>query len=761
MHKYNGHSPIIQYKIIIYKMMTLWFFILIGYISAQDNGDLAHMDPKYITGNYTKGLFTQIVLYYENLTEIKIITDYVYQKPACIGKIIETMTKSGGLEIINFSGKTLSDTGLEDDCKSRNYTYLFLTYELDLPVYFNDSDYSSSYYTFMGQKSFYLGLCLYMECMEFYEKFLDGTANKKLFTHLESQGIRNLTLYEMDYIGNTRKEEKLNESGHMELVLVFFYLFLFYIIFRCIITFAGLILYDKDDTSECPITGAAYELSLGSSQCDEVLTATVTRKKKSKFYRFFKILTFINFKILNSVKNKYFDDTHLELICGVRMYLLFLMTLHQNIYSISRLPHSDPGGYSFYISIWYFIAKYASYATECLIAVNGIIFGYKLMNYHKYKSDGSLFSYMKFYFNFLTKVMVFFLSFVVFHLLLKEVSFYFGNLTFFDYFMENFVYNKECYEKPWTALIPFYLQYITPEDNYSTCFKYSNFITCELIGFTFIIVLFYILQKIESRKLDFLPFVANIVNLGLLYFNFDTNGERYYTYDDVLGETLTITKPHLFIIPYFLGFNIGVIYFYYKDLMYGLPGADEYMPFYYNFYIMKFLDTKSNAVKQRIICLSMFLQLFISLNFYIIVRIANYGLPTTSYNILFKKDLLIDIITIYQNKLFVILFLITVLTVLITNKDLPMKNFFSASIFVPLNRMSFTFFCMMDSIIYIFYAMYNIQTYSSIQNLIFLSLGLLLVITFSSLAGFILFELPFRLAYKTFVADKRSKVRLK
>jgi hypothetical protein len=748
-------------------MATLIFILLMKHIITYKFHNPLDLYAFHTTGNdirtnYLTQLVAQLANYTTKYSNKTIIGEYVINNTNCRTKLTEVVSGNDNLEVINYSGKTISDTGLEDDCKTRNYTYVFLTFSLELPVFFNDSDYSN-FYTFMDQKSFYLGLCLYRECMDFYQHFLNESENKVFFDHLREKGINNLTLFEMDYQGNTQREDDLNKNGYMKLVIIFFYIFLFYIILRCIITFAGIILYDKEDSSGGVNNNTSQDLSLSAGSDEFVGNNTPKQKGKGLFYRLYKILTFSNFKVLSTLKNKYYDGTNLEFLYGVRMYLLFLITFTQNIYGISRLPHRDFGGYSFYTSFWYFFAKFASYSSECLIGLNAIFFGYQLMNYHKYKSSGKLTCYLKFYFNCLTKFAIFGISFIFLHLFIREISFYLGNLTIFDYFVKNFVYMKECVDKPWIMLIPFYLQYIVPiglEDKTTNCFKYSNFILAEFYCFTFIMILFYILQKIKNAKLDFIVFLLNFVNLGLLYFNFEHPPGRYYTYDDVLGEVMTFSLPHVFIIPYFLGFNVGVTYFYYKDVIVSVSGNDDYMPFYYNFYFMKFLDTKSINVKRWIICISLLIQFIISLNFYILLKIAGQSDNNSTYNVLFEKNVILDILTIYQNKVFCIFFLLTIVTCLITNKDLAIKNFFSASIFIPLNRISFTFFCIQDSIIYIFYAMYNIQIYSSIQNCLFVSFGLLIVITICSLFCFILFELPFRLSYKYLVLEKKSKVRL-
>jgi hypothetical protein len=754
-------------------MVTLIIYLLLGHICSYtsqnglkyDSLNIPQDDP--IKSNYITQLLIQLITYTNKYSNQSIIDEFIVKNTTeCHDKLIDVIKGNDSLEIVNYSGKTISDTGLEDDCKSRNYSYVFLTYSLELPVFFNDSDYSN-FYTFMGQKSFYLGLCLYRECTDFYSAFLDESQNAVFFDHLREKGINNLTLFEMDYLGNTTKEDNLLKNGYLKLVIVFFYIFLFYIILRCIVTFAGMILYDKGDRGG-GLNNISHDFSLSASS-DELIEKTNIAPKqpvKGIFYRLYKILTLNNFKLLSTLKNKYFDDTNLEFLCGVRMYLLFLITFSQNIYGISRLPHRDFGGYNFYTSFWYFFAKFASYSSECLIALNAIFFGYKLMNYHKYKSDGSLISYMKFYFNYLTRVAIFVMTFVFLRLFLREVSFYIGDLTIFDYFVDNFVNQKECITRPWIMLIPFYLQYFIPqgiEDKISGCFKLTNFILCEFYCYTFIMILFYILQKIKSKKLDFMVFLLNIANLVVLYFNFDHSAGRYYTYDDVLGEVMTFAIPHVFLIPYFLGFNVGITYFYYKDVIVSsISYSSDYMPFYYNFYFMKFLDTKSNAVKRWIICICLIMQFVISLNFYILLKIAGHmDNDNSTYNVLFEKNILLDILTIYQNKVFCIFFLLAVVTFLITNKDLAIKNFFSASIFITLNRIGFAFFCIQDSITYIFYAMYNIQIYSNIQNCLFVSFGLLIVITISSTLCFILWELPFRLTYKYLFADKKSKVRLK
>ena len=90
--------------------------------------------------------------------------------PHIIGCLSSLDDKTGDnpnyLGFIGFSGKGISDLGLEEECLRNNFIYYLLTYE-----YMNGTDVTFSdqrnAFLFFQQNTFFTGLCLPQECNKF------------------------------------------------------------------------------------------------------------------------------------------------------------------------------------------------------------------------------------------------------------------------------------------------------------------------------------------------------------------------------------------------------------------------------------------------------------------------------------------------------------------------------------------------------------------------------------------------------------------
>ena len=73
-------------------------------------------------------------------------------------------------QIINNSGKGMSDVGLMDECDTNMLDYLFFEATMDPLIFLNGSQFRGLY-LFLEQNTFYYAACLPRECHYYYEDF--------------------------------------------------------------------------------------------------------------------------------------------------------------------------------------------------------------------------------------------------------------------------------------------------------------------------------------------------------------------------------------------------------------------------------------------------------------------------------------------------------------------------------------------------------------------------------------------------------------
>jgi len=192
------------------------------------------------------------------------------------------------------------------------------------------------------------------------------------------------------------------------------------------------------------------------------------------------------------------------------------------------------------------------------------------------------------------------------------------------------------------------------------------------------------------------------------------------------------------------------MWFYYHDLTTTFPvGLDDeaYYPFRYNYYIMRFFDRKSSNCKLFISITSNFLILILCCSFsFILYFNSGYKFETVNFPISFSIP--IKILFVYENKIYILLYSLSLIAILFNNEDKFIKNLFSSKLFTPFNKIAFTYFCLQDLIIHIFYSNYNVEVYLNIRNPMFITFALFIIIFLISCILTILFEIPLRIIYQ-------------
>lgn len=825
-----------------------------------------------ISLNKFKNELLKQILRYSNST---MINETVFDNYECNNKFMSIFTHSSFLiDILQYSGKSLMDVGNQEDCQEdpeNRYIYLFLKIIFDKKkLLINAKHTANDILLFTDQDTFFMGICLWKECKEFYYKFFDKTKNKKMHQFLyQTYKVKDLSI-----------QKNPNLMNYNEINLGFYiliYATLFYLILRFIILLIGNIIVfienkqiesselesqknrptlqtresefllveeDKDrvnskekikyiNTNKYPYQNESVSISSSSSISSDYLSKVWSNKdaydkeikncisdiKKSKNYKKFcdqdedqtnlytknqkineirdtdieftliaspKVTLcsskqslnlkqkFLNltktlsisqsFQCLFNVKNELYDDSNLEVISGIRSILLFWITVERLIVYVYSLSY-DIGNISFYSSWGFVLIKYACFAVESTILLDGLLYSYKLMSFLKRSDDYSFKNFMRFFFNIIQRVILFTLIFFIITVNLDQTANILkkNHKTYIFSYLNELLVKEKCIENPFTILIPFYLQYYKCEEtDYDNCLKYVFHCVNECYCMFFTVVLYYFLFKFRSKKFEnflisiiFLNTVFSFIYYTDLFRGINDSTYKFYNITFILGEVRLLKQPHLLYSVFFIGNNIGLIYYYYIDSIRDAAKYHKeniYIPFDYNFSIMKKINKLSNTNLYFIGFIALLFQILIccSYNFMLILK-------NEPDNLLLEFNFLNIFVFLYEKKINIILFAIITLVLLFSNDKFFLIYLLKSRIFITFSRISFPFICL-DIFVNLFFTMIDIKIYWNHQNIFIISFAIYCVLIFLNFLLSILFELPVRVVYKKYIRMRVSNV---
>lgn len=626
-----------------------------------------------------------------------------------------------------------------------------MEFKLNFKEYYNNSDYHSLY-SFTEQTSLFMGLCLLPQCNEFYDLFFNRQLNKKFYESLPEFSIKNMKAY----------TEEVTSFQHVTFI-VLFWVILAYILIRITISIIGYFLYSKYNLEKTDPNQSDYSSSVSyddsNSNIFEEGNKPQEAYKKTKFFKVFKLLSIkYSMKYIYKIKNNYYDDKGVELLSFLRFWILFWITFNHSVFSLTKIPHRDFGNYSFYLTYYFFLVKYSIYAIDCFVFLDGMYFAYKLMGHLHSRKSYSFATFMKFYFNFGSKLVLFFVVLFMYQLYVDDFGMILGRGGLFDFFMDNFIKNRACNADPSIIFIPFYMQYCTDEVTIgSICYRATFLYMNEFFCITIFTLIFYISYKLRFWIFDTIVFLGTMTSMFISHMYYDdiVEGVTQYTLRHVMGEGYGLIKFHLFVGTFFLGLNAGLIFFYYNNIVSNQPIDPDvdYIPFYYDYMIMRFLDARSKIFKISIISLTILCQLAISFSFNIFLAV--YGEKENDLKIIFNPFL--KQFYIYERRIFTIIYLIFLITLLFYPKITTLKYILTSKIFIPFNRISFAYMLILSSFIYLVYSMYDIQIYMNYRNIFFINISLIILIYIGALSNAILFEVPIRIIWKNVLRIGETK----
>jgi hypothetical protein len=460
-------------------------------------------------------------------------------------------------------------------------------------------------------------------------------------------------------------------------------------------------------------------------------------------------LSYVSIQTLTEYNNEIYSNKGLEMITGLRVIFIILITINIIFISFISSPSIKQINNSFLSSALFIIIKFSSFGIYFWIFLDGFVYIFKLM--HFIKKDRSFLRFIKFGMNLVPKIFCFLIIFYVFYFLQKD----FGKLIvnssiLFEQYIEN-EYNYKCLNNPLYLLFPFFNPITS--DNYMTynyynnCFQFTYLIINEFYCIIITIILFFFLYKYKSKILEIIISIIILINiLGinfLPYFFENIKEEKYYLLKYVLGETFSIRYPHSMFNIFFIGLFTGLIYYYHyyslNDLNSFLSESDQYLPFSFLSKLMQYLLKCNKFIKIALIIFSIAIILLDSLLFFII---KNNG---ENNQILYEFSTSLKIFYLYETPLLILAVSLLLIFLLFAEDKFQIKSFLGSKIFYTVEKSSFAYICFIQMINLLFLSSttYHGDTWSFI-SLLYITCFEFMVGLIVSLLSTLFFELPFK-----------------
>lgn len=733
--------------------------------------------------NNEESILTELYNFFMAHTDPEI--SYMEQCSICenaIDKYISEKNIAHLWNMFEFSGKTYGELGQEDECIYHNLVYLLLKYNLIIDKLSNISD-DGEIIKYLNKTNYYTGFCIIPECVDYLSVLVNSTLDHQFTSYLEETlGINNIEVF-LDYNYNfTTIGKKLSTSKIEDIIfavlssitICFLSIMVLSSIIKIILFFSFQITKQKfrNKNNQVAITRGSSEedlyssssyskriendfnysladgLLFGRKSLSKEVLSNCQRRKLSLMQVCSKFDLVFNFKCLFGLKNKYYNDTGIELFGFIRLVIMLFLVFNHNLYSMIDMPGKDQYNESFYTSPLTILIRISSYATISWMILDGASMSYKAMNYYKKQilnSIGgklSILSYFKFIGFTIPKIFVGLYIFYYFYLMNKNFAKSIADLGLLFHYYGDMVLNKRvCYNKPLMSLVPFWLNYQKFEDReFTNCYKFVNIFSNELYYVIIISFLIFLSFKLRSKIYDFSLLIIILINSSLIflsYFSTDLLGKQMYFFF-LLNQNYTEKFTHLMINFYFIGCLVGICLFYYNDAVdeNSFSQNEENLPFHFCLWLVSFADKFTSFIKKLILGVLTLILVLLSSFFYFRYLSSNKYIFNISMLELFDD--------MYGKVFFSLVFGLILLFLIVYPKDSAFKHLIQSNIFVVFERINISFFASNDLIIYFSYCVFHFQLKLSYQNLIFITLGLWFLITLFSILMTMCLEMSMR-----------------
>ena len=716
----------------------------------------------------------------------------------CMGGAKED--KNSYFDLFSYSGKGISELGLEAECylynKSNiNTQYFLIMYQYD-PSAFEEFFDDGYVYSYINHTTFYTGVCLFEECTDFVNLIFNRTAAPLFYDFIYKEA----KMVDLQVI--VKKTQKPTYQEEIELGFkneyLTFYILIFLIAVLCCIYLAiGIFTVcistaQNKQSQQKLVPYPSYDSSYDDEEEDEdsfgnnfgdskdrtsnnvfgTIEAEETKDIRyqgcASFFQtvvdFFNVMT--NMIILSTKKNKYMNDQDLEVVSFFKCIALLFITYFQNFDTLIKIPARDFENGDFYKHIYFFFMKLSSFASDCYLCLDGLTMIYKFMNYikknviEKNEQSISIKVLLKFYIRVIVKVIVFLILYFVMGVCAKFFLRLIASDAIYEY-TTNKIFNIQNTKNLEYFIIPginFYIGYLP--NQYINFFAYNRFLVMqvnEFYIFTIVILIFYLCYKFRSPLFDIIIVVIFILNYISNYFTCVSDLPREkekYNFNRVARSLISVRYPHVIFDVYFIGVLTGMVFFYFKDVISKTPIiSEEYSPFKLCYHVMTAIDSLAPFLKLGISYLMLGLLLVLSSSFYFLCRFVHHDL-------LFDFDMLCQFLFFYEKGVFLLIYCLLIILLETYNDDSSIKHLIKSNIFTHISRVSFCFVCSVSAFTYEAYCIFNFQLKLCYQNTWFITFGLFMFLYVFSLILTLVLELPLRKLLKNIIfyyEGKKSK----
>ena len=420
-------------------------------------------------------------------------------------------------------------------------------------------------------------------------------------------------------------------------------------------------------------------------------------------------LKFVSIKSMIEYENKIYSNKGLEMITGLRVIFIIMITFNLIFNSFVQGPSIKLINNPFLSSVLFLFIKLSSYGIYLWIFLDGFIYVFKLM--HFVNKDRSFLNFLKFGSNLISKIFCFLIIFYFIYFMQKDIGKAFApSSILFEQYTENEL-NYKCLNNPVYLLFPF-INSITTDNKmignyFNNCYQFSYLLINELYCIIITILIFYFLYRYKSKIIEMIIciiLIVNIVGLNFLpYFFENVKDEKYYLLKYILGETFSIRYPHSMYNIFFIGLFCGLIYYYHYYSLNDFNSflSEEYLPFSFLSKIMQYLLKCNIIIKIILIVISSGLILLDSLLYFIIKSSADND------QFLFTFNTSLKILYLYETPIIILLFSILLLFLLFAEDKFQIKSFLGSKIFYTTEKISFSYICLIEMVNILFISSSN------------------------------------------------------
>ena len=693
--------------------------------------DIGNEIIKFLSNNYIKNVNNKSESYNRNSVDelydliegideecYNFLLDIFYQPIKFSKQIFKKTLHDGG--IVQYS------IGIEEDCLDEGGVYIFFTQEYNINTLRNKKTTQSaeSEKLFRESKNVFQEFCIFKNCAHFYKPLLEYFITFQIeilnelfeWESVKLSGINFEGIQENETIKKTEekmsKEETENQYYNIiiYIIIILGFYFGFCMIFSWLIRHNNKTIDRSNSLSEVDeINGGFQQMNMEEEKENYLLMKDITCTDLSS-YKFISSFDFINNLCLLNVKNERFNNQNslLELLSSIKLLILFFMMLGENFYIILKYIENEMSLIYFCKNLRFFIIKIGTNSYESYKVICGIFFGFKFMNYY-YKHEKINF---KKTLRFASKPIPYIIMFIIIHFIFNYPIFiyikkFFGNIR--NSYLADVMCQYPCQENPSQILnvIGTMGLYNSTDFNvpiYNGCSRPILSTFSELLCFYMILVISVINANFKNRTTNIIYIGFLILNFIILFLSYFETREtkdlvEEYTISRLFGLSGRISLPYLFFPLYYIGFNIGVIYYYHLNGLSNKLIAEKEkgndMPFSYCYSIASYITGINQIYKNIFMLISICLLIAISFCYTIIEK----SLEPDRVLFTFDEVPISKFIYVYEGIFSGLFFSIFILFYLCSNISNVFTDVLSSEFFLFSHKISFVFFITFFSIL--------------------------------------------------------------